>query len=140
MSDPVYMPIDDLRRHWGPIEAMLHRVRDRMNEDWLPEDVYAQAIMGKAGIYVAFDEGTRVSDPRPVGVIVLEKLETWGVSVCHVWAVFHMDKSRTIKDYWPWVKQTARDMGCERVRFSGRRGYERVLNLTAARVVYEAEV
>lgn len=135
MIEPVHVPPQHLRTVWPVIEPMLAAVRERAGEGWLPEDIFAAAINGRAGVYTSLAPAGAIT-----GVVVLEKTNAWGVSGVHVWACYHKDHQRTVADFWPWVVDQARAWGCSRVTLQSPRRMDRVLPVKPVSTIYACEV
>jgi DNA-binding transcriptional LysR family regulator len=133
---PVLIRRDRLREFWPAIRPLLDKVRDKTGEGWLPEDIFAAAMAGKAGVYVAKSaDGTHIS-----GVAVIEKETAWGVDTLHLWACYHKDKDRGVAAFWPWLVHQARAWGCRRVTLQSPRRMDRVLPVRPLSTTYVCEV
>ena len=136
--DLTFVSPDELRQVWHIVEPQIEAVCARTHARWLPEDVYASIAMGHSHIWLWRDmEGSIV------GHIVLTKTKTWGEVTCDVWCCYHnsQDRTSTVVDVWPWVKEQARAMGADVIQIEGPRAYHRVIpELTAGCYTFTARV
>lgn len=130
---------DELRLIWpDQVRPMVEAVCERTRARWLPEDVYGAVAHGVAGMWLWLDTDTNI-----VGFIVLQRTRTWGEDTCDVWCCYHkqQDRSSSVRDVWPWVKDMARQMGCSVIQIDGPRAYHKVLpDLELTGYTYEARV
>lgn len=122
-TTPQLVPAEELRKLWPTLEPMVEAVRARVHGRWIPADVYSFCVSGKAGLYVDYDELGQIT-----GCIVLRRFEDWGHTVLSVWVCYNAHPEQTIVDYFPWLVQTAADMRCNIIEWSGRRGHNRLID------------
>lgn len=127
---------DNLRWYWDEIRPMLLRVKAKVSERWLPEDVYAAIKNGSAHLYAVLD------DYQGVQAIVIYKRERdWDGFVLRVWIACNKQPDRNTIDYLEQSHRIARSSGCKRIVWdSSRKGYVKIFPNTKISYRYELEV
>lgn len=136
---PEFVPPDTLRLLWThTLAPMVRAVRDQGGpHPWIAEDVYAACLTGQAACYIRRDTCGHIC-----GMVVAQKRREWSRDEFYVWICFHHDGTGvTVADIWPWLRDMARQAGCDVVTLEGRKGWERVLTgARATGVKLECEV
>lgn len=93
--------------------------------------IESQVLGGQAILWVAAENG------EPLGAVVTQIEETERSNVCVIRACGGVNIKQWI-GLLPLIEDYARDFGCNKVRFAGRKGWERLLkNYTQKRVIME---
>lgn len=102
----------------------------------MPETIRHSIAAGRSGLWLATtDDGT----PTGCGVTTINA-DYDGSLKLHVWAAYNKGGPKT-REWWPWLQAHAREMGCDRITFFGRRGYGRALpGLRSPGVIWEYEL
>ena len=121
MGDLIIVPPDRLRAIWPLVLPHLIKVREACNEQWIPEDVYADVRSGAAWLLV------RGEAPALTLVCVLRiDASIYNSDKDLVMWIASSTEGSDVLEHWPQIEQMARQAGCKRVTFnSPRRGWLR---------------
>jgi len=128
----------NIKHHWQWVRPLLERLHERDLErgvpDWLPEDVYAECVHGKAFFYIAAG-----------GFVVLKegKNPTTDAKSLVVWMACANDPSKTdnIAENAASIRDLAQSIGADQVEFyTTRKGYERVIGAYGYRFAHSKYV
>ena len=136
MRVPVFVPAAELADIWPLIEPWLSHVARTRRQRWTSETIRRAIEAGRAGLWLATtDDGT----PTGCGVTIVNP-DFDGSLKLHVWAAYNR-KGHPAREWWPWLVAHAREMGCARITFFGRKGYGRVIpGLRSPGHVWEYEI
>jgi hypothetical protein len=129
---------ESLHAWWEYVREGLLRVKVKGKEKWLVEDVYTAIRTKRSTLYIARDED------KPIGFFVAEmSIEPFSNEpVLFIWTLFGPDSLPYTDECITYLEQLAHSIGAKRIRFTGRRGWEKVLKgrFDVARIVYEREL
>jgi len=116
----------------------LQKVKTKSKERWLIEDVYTAIRTKRSTLYIARD------DNRQIGFFVAEmSIEPFSNEpVLFVWCLFGPHSLQYTDACIAYLEQIAHSIGAKRIRFTGRRGWAKVLKdrFTPVRTIYEREL
>jgi hypothetical protein len=105
----------DLRNWWATVKPGLDRILRKSPEPWIPEDVYAHCVSGKAGLWMA------MKDNYAVGFVVGYP----NGNTFHVWCAYG-NLSGDLKTWFSKVEDIAKAAGSTRIAFdSWRSGWNK---------------
>lgn len=129
---------ENLHSVWSYVRAGLLKIKERVKEQWLPEDVFTAIRNKRSTLYVVRE------DDRYLGFFVAEQsIEPFTHEpVLFVWCLYGMDELARADACLEYLDKLARSIGAKRIRFTGRRGWQKVLagKFEATRVIYEREL
>lgn len=110
-----------VREVWGFVRDGLARILDKTDDDWIPEDVYAEVRSGASALFVIYDDDVRI------GFIVLQ-----------VWPAYHSGPRLFVRALWTmpgalrehqsqiedWLRECARKFGGVAVRQNSPRRWD----------------
>lgn len=136
MRAPVFVPAAELDDIWPLVEPWLDEVARKRRQRWTPETIRQAIEAGRAGLWIATDDD---GNPTGCGVTIVNP-DFDGSLKLHVWAAYNR-KGHRVREWWPWLQSHAREMGCARITFFGRKGYGRALpGLRSPGQVWEYEL
>ena len=100
-----------VKEYWDHIRALLEKVIEKANPDWIPEDVYMACMLGQARVYLA-----------PDGLIVFKLLtdNLTNENTLFVWAAYSKEGNALIK-YYQDVDTIAEEFGASKISFTSSR-------------------
>tara|TARA_R100000773_G_scaffold43935_2_gene43495 strand:- start:203 stop:607 length:405 start_codon:yes stop_codon:yes gene_type:complete len=114
--DKKFVQPAEIRTYWGYVKPRLEIVLKKSPEPWIPEDIYADVVMGSSLLWLMLNE------EQPAGFIVGRKQND---GVFFLWAGYcepHIDD--LIK--WTLIEQATISVGCKKIAFeSWRKGWEK---------------
>tara|TARA_R100001086_G_C11847201_1_gene260463 strand:- start:5805 stop:6221 length:417 start_codon:yes stop_codon:yes gene_type:complete len=115
----LFIPPKDLRTHWHYVRPRLEIVLKKSPESWIPEDIYADILMGSSMLWLMIENGNETL--LPLGFIVGQKQTD---DTFFLWAGFCEPKiADEIK--WHLIEEATKASGCNKIAFeSWRRGWE----------------
>lgn len=132
------IPPESLHAYWTYVREGLERVKNNVKEVWLPEDVYTSIRNKRSSLYIARD------DNRQIGFFVAEmSIEPFSNEpVLFVWCLFGPNSLQYTDACIEYLEQLAHSIGAKRIRFTGRKGWAKVLKdrFTPVRTIYEREL
>jgi len=121
---------DKVRDSWPAILPGLQEVRDRCNEVWWPEDVYASLMSGHSFLYMIED----------CGFVIFQKHADADGPVLFIWIIWGEFKA-IHPAVSAEIEQLAVAMKAKRIRMhSPRKGWERFPFFKRKSVIYEREI
>jgi hypothetical protein len=119
MSTPRIVPIDQLRATWPRARSAVDDIRQRTDQPWLVEDVYADLLSGQALLLMRDDESA-------IAVVKRDVRQYPQAPTLLVWLAWSSPGSADILADQDWIRQLARELGCQQLAFeSPRAGWER---------------
>lgn len=113
------VPIDQLRVTWPRARQAIDDIRQRTDQPWLVEDVYAELLTGQALLLMRDDE-------TAFAVVKRDAQQYSRGPVLLVWLAWSEQGSTDILADQEWIRQLARELGCKQLAFeSPRAGWER---------------
>lgn len=132
------IPPESLHAYWTYVREGLERVKNRSKERWLVEDVYTAIRTKRSTLYIARD------DNRQIGFFVAEmSIEPFSNEpVLFIWTLFGPNTLSYMDTCIEYFDQLAHSIGAKRIRFTGRKGWQKVLKgrFQAVRIIYEKEL
>jgi hypothetical protein len=129
---------ENLHSVWAYVRAGLLRIKEKAKENWLPEDVFTAIRNKRSTLYVVREED------RYLGFFVAEQsIEPFThENVLFIWCLYGMDELERADACLDYLDKLARSINAKRIRFTGRRGWQKVLvnKFTPVRIVYEREL
>jgi hypothetical protein len=129
---------EQLHSVWPAVREGLLRIKDKIKESWLPEDVFTAIRTKRSSLYVVRE------DDRVLGFFVAEaSVEPFThVPLLYVWCLHGPDGLPYADACIAELDRLAQSINAKRIRFIGRRGWAKVLQgkFEAVRVVYEREL
>lgn len=123
----------NLREDWIWVRGLIERVIVRLNEQYLPEDVYAAVKGGAAAMWVA-------DDPQGVLVAYQDKAAWSGEPVLHVWICVCDDSEPLQDEAYKVLEDAARRIGAKRIVMESPRPGWQKRGWTVARYKYERQL
>lgn len=117
----------------GPILADgLQSMADKRGEPWTPGFVMGCLERGAAALFRIHDDGEHIA------YMVVERMEQGGAPWMNVWCLWGSQLERH-GEVVPLIDRLAKDIGCDRWRCTGRRGWEKV-GLRPVATVFERKL
>lgn len=116
------VPPQRVRYEWPAVRAGLDSLCTRFPQDWIPEDVYAACVNGRATLHLVRVGGD------VAGFFVLEQTQEFGIDSLHMWVMWHAGDTDVYPEVMDYVKACAARINARRIRFSTlREGWARRL-------------
>lgn len=129
---------ESLHNWWSYVREGLLRVKTKGKEKWLVEDVYTAIRTKRSTLYIARDED------KPIGFFVAEmSLEPFSNEpVLFIWCLSGLNSLPYTDACIEYLEKLAHSIGARRIRFTGRKGWAKVLKgrFTDVRRIYEREL
>lgn len=108
---------------WPQMRQGLERIRERCDEAWWPEDVYASVVAGRNQLWIE-----RAGDEVIGFLLVRFETETYSnTRRLFVWLCWSDSPQDPVARYTEWLRLYARQAGAREVMFrSPRKGWEKV--------------
>lgn len=118
----------------GPVlEEGLRQISDRRGEPWTPAFVMTALENGHAALFRFHDDGEHIA------WMVVERMEQGKVPWMNVWCLWGKGVMKVYDQMIPLIDRLARDVGCDRWRCAGRKGWEKV-GLRPVTTVFERKL
>lgn len=117
----------------GPILADgLQSIQEKRGEPWTPAFVMGALEAGNAALFRIHDDGEHIA------YMVVERMEQGGAPWINVWCLWGGPLERH-EEIVPLIDKLALDVGCDRWRCTGRRGWEKI-GLRPVATVFERKL
>lgn len=121
---------DRLREVWPAIRERVAAVCERAAERWVPEDVFAEILVGNSFLWTL---------PDLSGFLVLRVFATAYDRTLHAWICCNASEDR-IAGYLEQLKAIADENGCSRITWESDRRYHRALPGVRVTYAYSIDV
>jgi hypothetical protein len=125
VADKITLPMlispRDLRHYWPKIRPMIEKAREKSPGTWLVEDVYMAAMQQNCRLYLLEENF------EPKGVFIFLINDSILEKNCHVWIGYLEHPKWTIRQYFEWIKNKAKELNCQSVTTISSRPFHRVL-------------
>jgi len=118
---PMLISHKDLRHYWPKIRPMIEKAKKRSPGKWLAEDVYMAVMQQNCRLYL-LEENFEAK-----GVFIFTISENMQEKNCHVWIGYLEHPQWTIKEYFEWIKDKAKELNCQSVTTITDRPFHHVL-------------
>ena len=129
----IYIPPTELHAHWDLIKPGLETIRQKIDGDWIPEDVYSALRAGTSTLHLGYN------DDEYEGFIVLTPTPDYDGMTLFVWCVYSPTDSNVLERYWHELEQMGRNINAKKIRFySPRKGWSKMFKPVTT--IYEKEI
>ena len=131
------VPPDELSEVWKFVEYGLDRILEKQTEPWRPADVYAHVYSGESALYIGMTATEAVG--FFVARVILEEFSN--EPIIFIWCLYATDALQYEDDFNAFIDRVAQDMGINRIRWGGRRGWGRAIKTKViSKTIYERVV
>ena len=125
--------IADVGSVWPELRQSLLRVKEKTGELWTPEFIRSRIESGHAGLFEFIEEAR-------LAFLVVERYDQGEEPWANVWVIEGSPGLGRAEEMVRLVDGLMRCNGISRWRFTGRKGWGRLLGLKPVAVVFEREV
>jgi len=136
----------NLHAHWPFIKTGLERLREVSPERWLPEDVFTHLRIGKAQVFLGYDDdhcrGFFITEAKNDSFTNEPFMNVWTLYATPQNGEHFADVARFVGETMDFVDSLAMKLGAKWIAMDGRRGWERYLKdyFQPVKVKFEREV
>lgn len=113
------VPIHPANLHpvWEKVREGLTKIKAKIREDWMPEDVYHALKAGEAQLFLA------IRDQGFAGFFILRKVqaEYSRENIMHVWCAYSEGDDDVFEQCLDFIREAATKAGCKRLTFGSQR-------------------